>query len=124
MFKVKTYYEDEVRYFQAECFIVPGGAYKKWHKSPKTDYQCRKNTHFVVTVKYFMMIDPAQLTIDSIIVSFGAVNNKIRGNTLEYQAFEVFICWKGRTLYWSWKICHGRAKVRLNTPTQSSRVII
>ena len=35
VFKVKTYFEDKVRYFQAECFMVPEGAYKKWHKSPK-----------------------------------------------------------------------------------------
>ena len=77
MFKVKTYYEDEVRYFQAECFIVPGGAYKKWHKSPKTDYQCRQKTHIVVTVKFFVMIDPPQFRFDSIILSFSAVNNKI-----------------------------------------------
>ena len=69
-------------------------------------------THFVVTVKYVMMIDPAQLTIDSIMVSFGAVNNKNRGDTMEYQACDVFIGWKGRTLYWSWEGCHGRAKVR------------
>ena len=34
----EAYIEDKLRYFQAECSIVPEGSYKKWHKSPKTDY--------------------------------------------------------------------------------------
>ena len=124
MFKVKTYFEDKLRYFQAECSIVPQGAYKKWHKSAKTDYQCRQKTHIVVTVKFFVMIDPPQFRFDSIILSFGDVNNKIQGNIMEYQACDVFICWKGRTLYWTWKGCYGRAEVRQNTPTQSSQAIL
>ena len=35
-----------------------------------------KNTHFVVTVKFFVMIDPPQFRFDSRILSFGAVINK------------------------------------------------
>ena len=94
MFKVKTYFEEKLRYFQEGCSIVPQDAYKKWTSLQKLITSADKK-HIVVTVKFFVMIDPPQFRFDSIILSFGAVNNKIQGNIMEYQACDVFICWKG-----------------------------
>ena len=54
-----------------------------------------KNTPFVVTVKLLVMIDPPQFRTDSITLQLGAVNNKFQENMMEYQACDVFICWKG-----------------------------